>query len=97
MQMPAPDASILARKEQIVARLREVLPASAVISDLSETRAYECDALTAYRCPPLCAVLPASTEEVSAVLKICHEEGVPSTGCFAPSGGCSCTLAALAT
>ena len=77
MQMPAPDASILARKEQIVARLREVLPASAVISDLSETRAYECDALTAYRCPPLCAVLPASTEEVSAVLKICHEEGVP--------------------
>ena len=77
MQMPAPDASILARKEQIVARLREVLPASAVISDLSETRAYECDALTAYRCPPLCAVLPASTEEVSAVLKICHEEGIP--------------------
>ena len=77
MQMPAPDASILARKAQIVARLREVLPASAVISDLSETRAYECDALTAYRCPPLCAVLPASTEEVSAVLKICHEEGVP--------------------
>ncbi|WP_254694409.1 FAD-binding protein [Alloyangia pacifica] len=53
------------------------MPASAVISDLSETRAYECDALTAYRCPPLCAVLPASTEEVSAVLKICHEEGVP--------------------
>ncbi|NDV53987.1 FAD-linked oxidase C-terminal domain-containing protein [Salipiger sp. PrR003] len=77
MQMPAPDASILARKDQIVARLREVLPASAVISDLSETRAYECDALTAYRCPPLCAVLPSSTEEVSAVLKICHEEGVP--------------------
>ncbi|MCA0940390.1 FAD-binding protein [Salipiger pacificus] len=77
MQMPAPDASILARKDQIVARLKEVLPASAVISELSETRAYECDALTAYRCPPLCAVLPSSTEEVSAVLKICHEEGVP--------------------
>uniref|UniRef100_UPI00262B7DC6 FAD-linked oxidase C-terminal domain-containing protein n=1 Tax=uncultured Boseongicola sp. TaxID=1648499 RepID=UPI00262B7DC6 len=36
-----------------------------------------CDALTAYKCPPLCAVLPASTEEVSAVLKICHQEGVP--------------------
>ncbi|WP_226624075.1 FAD-linked oxidase C-terminal domain-containing protein [Alloyangia pacifica] len=77
MQMPAPDASILARKDQIVARLREVLPDDAVISELSETRAYECDALTAYRCPPLCAVLPSSTEEASAVLKICHEEGVP--------------------
>ena len=77
MEMPAPNASILARKDQIVARLREVLPEGSVISELSETRAYECDALTAYRCPPLCAVLPSSTEEVSAVLKICHEEGVP--------------------
>ncbi|MBE9636066.1 FAD-linked oxidase C-terminal domain-containing protein [Salipiger mangrovisoli] len=77
MKMPAPNASILARKDQIVARLREVLPEGSVISELSETRAYECDALTAYRCPPLCAVLPSSTEEVSAVLKICFEEGVP--------------------
>jgi glycolate oxidase len=77
MQMPKPDATILARKAQIVARLQQVLPASAVISDEMETRAYECDALTAYRCPPLAAVLPSSTEEVSAVLKICHEMGVP--------------------
>ncbi|WP_417740640.1 FAD-linked oxidase C-terminal domain-containing protein [Salipiger sp.] len=77
MQMPEPDARVLARKAEIVARLREVLPADAVIDDEAETRAYECDALTAYRCPPLCAVLPSSTEEVSAVLRICHEEGVP--------------------
>ena len=77
MQMPEPDARVLSRKAEIVARLREVLPADAVIDDEAETRAYECDALTAYRCPPLCAVLPASTEEVSAVLTICHEEGVP--------------------
>lgn len=77
MEMPAPDAMILARKSRIVARLLSVLPDEAVISDEAETRAYECDALTAYKCPPLCAVLPSSTEEVSAVLRICHEEGVP--------------------
>jgi len=77
MQMPEPDARVLTRKAEIVARLREVLPADAVIDDEAETRAYECDALTAYRCPPLCAVLPATTEQVSAVLTICHEEGVP--------------------
>lgn len=77
MEMPAPNASVLSRKAQIVARLSEVLPKDAVISDVSETRAYECDGLTAYRCPPLCAVLPASTDEVAAVLKICHEMGVP--------------------
>jgi glycolate oxidase len=77
MDMPVPDAGVIARKERIVARLRAVLPPDAVIDDPAETRAYECDALTAYRCPPLAAVLPASTEEVAAVLRICHEERVP--------------------
>jgi glycolate oxidase len=77
MEMPSPNPAILSAKARIVARLKSVLPADAVIDDPAETRAYECDALTAYRCPPLAAVLPSSTEEVSAVLKICHEEGVP--------------------
>ncbi|MEM9791843.1 MAG: FAD-binding protein, partial [Pseudomonadota bacterium] len=77
MEMPKPDAAILSRKEAIVAKLCEILPAKSVISDPAETRAYECDALTAYRCPPLAAVLPASTEEVAAVLKLCHAEGIP--------------------
>ncbi len=77
MEMPTPDASILARKSRIVERLTGVLPKTAVIHEETETRAYECDALTAYKCPPLAVVLPASTEEVAAVLKICFEEGVP--------------------
>ncbi|MEP2531950.1 FAD-linked oxidase C-terminal domain-containing protein [Shimia sp.] len=77
MEMPIPDSSVLARKAQIVARLRRVLPADAVIDDPVETRAYESDALTAYRCPPLAAVLPSTTQQVSDVLKICHEERVP--------------------
>ena len=77
MQMPQPDAGVLARKDRLVARLAQVLPANALIQDPAETRAYECDALTAYRCAPMLAVLPASTQEVSDVLRICHEEGVP--------------------
>jgi glycolate oxidase len=77
MQMPAPDPHVLARKPELVARLRAVLPRDAVIDDPAETRAYECDALTACRCPPLCAVLPASTAEVAAVLEICHAMDVP--------------------
>jgi glycolate oxidase len=77
MQMPAPDARVLAKRDRIVARLHSVLPAEAVIHDPRETRAYECDALTAYRCPPLAAVLPETTEQVAAVLRLCHEEGVP--------------------
>ncbi|MGB0853100.1 MAG: FAD-linked oxidase C-terminal domain-containing protein [Pikeienuella sp.] len=77
MEMPIPDPGVLARRDEIIARLAAVLPADAVISAPEEVKAYECDGLAAYRCPPLAAVLPASTDEVSAVLKVCHEMGVP--------------------
>ena len=77
MEMPIPDPATLARKTRLVEQLRAVLPRDAVIDDPMETRAYECDALTAYRCPPMVAVLPTTTAEVSAVLRICHQEGVP--------------------
>jgi glycolate oxidase len=76
MQMPEPNPAILARKAELVARLRKVLPGDAVIDDPVETRAYECDALTAYKCPPLAVLLPATTQEVSDALAICHEMGV---------------------
>ncbi len=77
MEMPRPNPEILARKQAVLARLLRVLPPDAVIEDQAETRAYECDALTAYRCPPMLAVLPSTTQEVSDVLRICHDEGVP--------------------
>ena len=77
MDMPAPNAFVVSRKAEIVARLRAVLPGDSVIEDNAELRAYECDALTAYRCPPLAAVLPRSTDEVAAILRICHEMSVP--------------------
>jgi len=75
--MPIPDASILDRRAEIIAALEAVLPKDSVISDPSETKAYECDGLTAYRCPPLAAVLPRTTQEVAAVMKACHTLGVP--------------------
>ena len=77
MDMPIPDAAIVAGKARIVARLTAALSPGTVISDPAETRAYECDALAAYRCAPLAVVLPRSTTEVAAALKICHEMGVP--------------------
>jgi glycolate oxidase len=77
MEMPIVDAAIIARKPALVAALLEVLPEDAVIFDEVAVRAYECDALTAYRCPPLVAVLPRTTSEVSAVLRVCYQMGVP--------------------
>lgn len=50
MQMPQPNPDILQRKRAVLARLQHVLPQDAVIHEPSETRAYECDALTAYKC-----------------------------------------------
>ncbi|MEX0317119.1 MAG: FAD-linked oxidase C-terminal domain-containing protein [Ruegeria sp.] len=77
MEMPKPDPGVLARKAKLVDRLLKVLPKDAVIHDEAETRVYECDALTAYKCAPMLAVLPSSTQEVSEVLRICHAAGVP--------------------
>jgi glycolate oxidase len=77
MEMPLPDPAILANKTAIIRKLQAVLHDDAVIYDDIETRAYECDALTAYRCAPLVVVLPSSTDEVAAVLKICHAENIP--------------------
>ncbi|MFD3188982.1 FAD-linked oxidase C-terminal domain-containing protein [Sedimentitalea sp. HM32M-2] len=77
MEMPVPNPEILGRKARLVTRLSKVLGPDAVIHDPAETRAYECDALTAYRCPPMLVVLPSTTQQVSDVLKICHEEKVP--------------------
>ena len=77
MDMPAPNSGIKARKPEIARRLRDVLPPDAVIEAQEELKAYECDALTAYRCPPLLAVLPETTEQVAQIMAICHDIGVP--------------------
>jgi glycolate oxidase len=80
MLMPEPDASIVARRPGLVARLQAMLPPTAmgerVIVDEASLRAYESDGLTAYRQLPLIVVLPETTAEVAAVLKWCHDEGV---------------------
>ena len=58
---PLPDAAILARRDSIVAALRALLPTECVIESEEERRAFETDALTAYRKMPLAVVLPRST------------------------------------
>ncbi|HSR80631.1 MAG TPA: FAD-linked oxidase C-terminal domain-containing protein [Hyphomicrobiaceae bacterium] len=74
--LPEPDRAILSRREAIVADLRRLLGAGSVIADEDGRRAYETDALTAYRALPLAVLLPGSTEEVSRALRYCHQHGV---------------------
>ncbi|HBR44591.1 MAG TPA: FAD-binding oxidoreductase [Afipia sp.] len=71
-----PDKDILDRRGAIVEHLASLVSPEGLITDRDECRAYETDALAAYRKMPLAVVLPTSTDEVSAVLKFCHDNGV---------------------
>jgi glycolate oxidase len=75
--LPPPDAAIIARKTAILAGLRAVLGAADVIADELLLRAFETDALTAYRQVPLAVVLPRTTQQVAAVLRFADREGIP--------------------
>ncbi len=72
-RLPEPDRGVLARGGAIVKDLEQLIGAEAVIADEDGRRAFEADALTAYRRMPLAVVLPRSTEDVAKVLKYCHQ------------------------
>jgi glycolate oxidase len=76
MEMPAPDTAIIARRDEIAAALRQIVPGEGVIVSEPERRAFESDGLTAYRQPPLVVVLPSMVAQVSAVLRYCRDEGI---------------------
>jgi glycolate oxidase len=89
IRMPEPDAAVLARRGELLVRLREAVPGG-VIEDEASRRAYETDALTAYRQLPMLVVLPSSTAEVAAALKICkafNAKVVPRGAGTSLSGG----------
>jgi glycolate oxidase len=76
IRFPEPDAGVLARRDAIIDALRPLVAPEALIVSEDERRAFETDALTAYRKMPLAVVLPSTTDEVSAVLKVCHANAV---------------------
>jgi glycolate oxidase len=76
IQMPEPDRDVLARRDEIVAALRAIVPGESVISEAHGLRPYESDGLTAYRQPPMVVALPETVEQVSAVLAWCHAEAI---------------------
>ena len=57
--------------------LRELLPAASILRSDEQQRPFECDGLSAYRQIPLVTVLPETVEQVQAVLRLCHQLGVP--------------------
>ncbi len=76
LTMPVPDEDKIRRRAAIAAALRAIVPGEGVIEAPVEMRAFETDGLTAYRQLPLVVVLPETTEQVSAVLKYAHDNGI---------------------
>src|SRR3954470_12237844 len=76
IEMLDPKPDVMARRDIIVAGLRALLPESGVIAEPLRLKPYETDGLSAYRQPPLAVVLPETTEQVAAVLRFCHKNGV---------------------
>ena len=74
MNSNAPEPS---RAREVAAALRAVLPPASVLSELEDTRPYECDGLSAYRQLPMVVALPADEAQVLAVLNTCRELKVP--------------------
>ena len=48
-----------------------------VITEPERLATYDCDGLTGWRAQPACVVLPGSTDEVQAVLRLCARDRVP--------------------
>jgi glycolate oxidase len=76
LALPEPDRAVVRQRHSIVADLSRLVPPHCIISDEDGRRAYETDALTAYRRMPLAVVLPFTTEEVSRVLRYCHANDI---------------------
>ena len=61
----------------MVDRLVAIVGRDAVISEESELVVYECDAYTMQKNLPTAVVLPATTEEVAQVVRVCNELELP--------------------
>lgn len=61
----------------IIKQLEAVLGTKGVIKRKEELLTYECDGLPQYRQRPALVTLPKTTEEVSAIARICHENDIP--------------------
>ena len=76
MLLPPTNAKIVARRAEIVAALREIVP-DGVVADESGLATFDADALSAYHQMPLVCVLPSNRQQVSEILRYAQKEGVP--------------------
>src|SRR5512142_1700858 len=86
-------------------KLRRILGDGGLVTRPEPLRTYECDGLPNVRVVPVAVALPASAEAVGAIVRACHEAGVPfvargsgtglSGGALPVEGGIVISLARL--
>src|SRR5579864_3290881 len=56
---------------------RAIVGARGLISSPEELHTYDCDGLTNFRVMPRAVLLASSTEQVQAIVRVCHREKIP--------------------
>ncbi len=74
---PAETAAPPVDYAQLARELEAVVGPQGLIARPEQLRVYEADGLVAYRQTPALVTLPATTEEVQGVVRLCHRYGVP--------------------
>jgi glycolate oxidase subunit GlcD len=86
---PSPETARL-----LVRELAAIVGPDSVLSDQSETRAYDCDAYTIDKSTPVVIVLPQTTEQVAEIVRLCNRLEAPFTPRGAGTGLSGGTTAA---
>ena len=75
--LPAEQRKHTVDKQQFIKHLKTTLPESSILSKPEQLKAYDCDALSVYQVQPWLVVLPETTAQAQAVVKLCYQHGVP--------------------
>ncbi len=62
---------------RILDHFRAIVGDDGLISQPEQLHTYECDGLTNFRVIPAAVLLPTSTEQVQATVRVCHKERIP--------------------
>jgi glycolate oxidase len=62
---------------RIFQELRSIVGTHGLVSSPEELHTYECDGLTNFRVMPLAVLLPSDTQQVQAIVRVCHRERIP--------------------
>lgn len=92
---------------ELLAKFREVVGDSGVLSEDDECLVYECDGYLVERQQPDCVVFPTTTNQVSEIVRLCHRAKVPivprgagtslAGGCLPIGGGVMVSLTKMTT